>query len=297
MQLKALALLAVTFLASVVDASRQRRPPVKHIMRMRHAYPNSTAPDALKVNGLACESTPTLGPITKHGGPIMSGTVNIYMIWYGKWSTAQKNILQNLATNIGKSPYFNVEKTYGVNGPVVFKGAAPDNYSQGRRLSDASLPKIVSRAITTGKLPADSNGVYFINTDPTVTETGGFCSQYCGFHTHAKIAGKMLKYAFIGNPLSCLAGCAPCNINVSPNGDLGVDAMCSVFAHELMETASDPLGTTWFDGQGFENADKCAYTYGSTSLTTKGAYFNMKIGTLNYLIQQNWKATGGCAKS
>jgi len=296
MQLKALALLTVTLLASVVDAGRARKP-VKHIMRMRHLYPNSTAPDALKSNGLACESTPTLGAITNHGGPIMSGAVNIYLIWYGTWTTAQKNILQTLATNIGKSAYLNVEKTYGVKGPVVFKAAVTDNYSQGKKLTDALLPKIVSNSITKLKLPADANGIYFINTDPTVTETGGFCTQYCGFHTNAKISGKTLKYAFIGNPKSCLAGCAPCNLKASPNGDLGVDAMASVFSHELVEAMSDPLGSAWYDGQGYENADKCAYTYGSTSLTSKGAYYNMNIGGLNYLIQQNWKATGNCAKA
>jgi hypothetical protein len=121
---------------------------------------------------------------------------------------------------------------------------------------------------------------------------------YCGFHHDTNVNGQSIKYAFIGNPTNCMAGCSPCNPRVSPNGDAGVDAMASIFLHELVEAISDPYGTAWFDDQGYENADKCAYTYGTTKTTATGAYYNMQIGSMNYLIQQNWKANGGgCYKS
>jgi len=300
MQIKALVTLAFIALASFVDA---KKPGKKHIMRMKHHYDAIAAlrnDGAVKYSGLACESTPTTGQISNHGGGVMTGTINIYIIWYGSWTTAQKKILTTLATGFGNSSYFNVEKSYGTNGPVTFKAQVTDNYSRGKSLADSDLTTIVSNAITTLGLPADSNGIYFINTDSSVQETSGFCTQYCGFHTNAKISGKTIKYAFIGNPSQssdCLAGCTPCNTGASPNGDAGVDAMASVFSHELVEAASDPLGTTWYDANGYENADKCAYTYGATSRLSSGAYYNMNIGGLNYLIQQNWKATGGCYKS
>ena len=62
----------------------------------------------------------------------------------------------------------------------------------------------------------------------------------------------------IGNPTACIDGCAPPdNQKKSPNGDAGVDAMLSVFAHELTEAVSDPISDidaqrAWQDASGAE---------------------------------------------
>jgi len=40
--------------------------------------------------------------------------------------------------------------------------------------------------------------------------------------------------------------------------------MVSVMAHELEETISDPNLNAWYDSTGAENADKCAWTFGTT---------------------------------
>src|SRR6266550_7467098 len=79
--------------------------------------------------------------ILYHGGPLILGTTNMYYIWYGNWSanTAQV-ILDNLATSIGGSPYFNINTTYyngsnvHVSNSVHFGGEAFDLYSQGTAL-------------------------------------------------------------------------------------------------------------------------------------------------------------------
>jgi hypothetical protein len=75
---------------------------------------------------------------------------------------------------------------------------------------------------------------------------------------------------------------------VSPNGNAGADGMASVLAHELEETATDPDLNAWYDRRGYENADKCAWTLGTTSTLPSGAKNNMTLGPRNYLIQQNW---------
>src|SRR6516165_10781756 len=51
--------------------------------------------------------------IQYHGGPVMLGTKNVYLIWYGNWSgnTAQ-HIVPNLIHNLNGSPYFNINTTY-----------------------------------------------------------------------------------------------------------------------------------------------------------------------------------------
>lgn len=75
--------------------------------------------------------------------------------------------------------------------------------------------------------------------------------------------------------------------------------MASIIAHELEEAVTDPNINAWYQGRFQENADKCAWTFGSTTSLPSGAQYNMTLGNRNYLIQQNWvNALGGyCAKS
>ncbi|HEX7530831.1 MAG TPA: hypothetical protein VF333_06795, partial [Pyrinomonadaceae bacterium] len=77
------------------------------------------------------------------------------------------------------------------------------------------------------------------------------------------------------------------------------DGMASIIAHELEEAVSDPNLNAWYDSRGAENADKCAWTFGTTFTTSNGALANMTMGGRNWLIQRNWvNASGGfCAKS
>lgn len=47
-----------------------------------------------------------------------------------------------------------------------------------------------------------------------------------------------------------------------PDGEPQMHGLVSVFAHELAETASDPLFTGWYnDANGQENADLCAWNF------------------------------------
>jgi prepilin-type N-terminal cleavage/methylation domain-containing protein len=241
--------------------------------------------------------------ISYHGGPVILGTVNVYYIWYGNWSgNSATTILADLAQNIGGSPYFNINTTYydgalnHVSGLVHYGGSTTDNYSHGTSLTDAAIQAVVSSAITANKLPKDTNGVYFVLTSADVNASSGFCTQYCGWHTHGTISGSDIKYAFVGNPDRCPANCS---MQVDPNDNAGADGMASIISHELEEATTDPDLNAWFDSRGFENADKCAWTFGSTYTTSNGSTANMKLGTRDFLIQQNWvNASGGyCAKS
>jgi hypothetical protein len=241
----------------------------------------------------------TSNGIFYHGGPVMVGTKNVYYIWYGNWSgNTATTILTNLAKSIGGSPYFNINTTYSngsgmsVSNAVSYSGSTTDNYSHGTSLSDNAIQAIVSNAITGGKLPLDTNGVYFVLTSSDVNETSGFCTQYCGWHTYGTVSGTNVKYAFIGNPDRCPSACEA--QTTSPNGNAGADGMASIIAHELEETASDPNLNAWYDRRGAENADKCAWTFGATQRAANGSAYNVTLGGSEYLIQQNWvNASGG----
>lgn len=106
-----------------------------------------------------------------------------------------------------------------------------------------------------------------------------------------------IKYSFVGDASRCLGDCAP--QTTSPNKNAGADAMASVIAHEATEAATDPKGDAWYDANGDENADKCAWTFGSSSTLASGAKYNMTLGARKFYIQRNWvNASGGyCSKS
>ena len=142
----------------------------------------------------------------------------------------------------------------------------------------------------------DSNGVYLVLVAANVN-VEGFLTTFCGYHSAFVNRNTVIKYSFIGDPSASLGSCIS-QIAVSPNGNVVADGMASVLAHELVEPISDPLGYSWFDDAGFENADKCAWTYGAAVKAADGSFSNMTIGGRKYLIQQNVAAnTNVCVSS
>jgi hypothetical protein len=241
--------------------------------------------------------------ISYHGGPVMTGTVPVYYIWYGNWSgNSATTLLPKLVGDLSGSGYEHINTTYSVNGMTVsgtmtLAGQTNDNYSRGTALSDADIQTIVqSHCADFGG--CNANSLYFVLTTADVNETSGFCTQYCGWHNNMTISGANIKYAFVGNADRCPSACAA--QTTSPNGNAGADAMASIIAHESEEAISDPDGNAWYDTRGYENGDKCAWTFGTESTASNGSKYNFAgaSGT-KWLIQQNWvNANGGyCAMS
>src|SRR5580704_389448 len=50
--------------------------------------------------------------LMSHSGPVMTGTPNIHYIFYGTWTPTQVNLLNNLATYLGGSAYYNILTQY-----------------------------------------------------------------------------------------------------------------------------------------------------------------------------------------
>jgi hypothetical protein len=211
-------------------------------------------------------------------------------------------------SNLGSSSWFNIEKSYYsqnpstgqkvyTTGPLTLGKYITNNYSNGKTLTINTIVNIIYNAMKVGKLPYDSNGIYVLLSSPDVTE-GSFCSQYCGYHSYFTAGTTNYQFSFVGNPAQCPYDCISYNYNTSPNGNIGVDGLASILAHEIVETMSDPLLDAWWDANGEENADKCSWDYGTTSQTSTGAYYNIAVGVKKFLMQQNWNAnTQACALS
>ena len=272
----------------------------KHVMfKIGAGHAKSDPPPAASVG-----ATKRGNGISYHGGPIMLGTTNAYIIWYGNWSgNTTQTIVPDFLGSVGGSAYYNINTTYTdgagrrVTPAVTLAGDTTDNYSLGTTLSDAGVRTVVSSAIASGRLPKDTSGVYFVLTSSDVSESSGFLTQYCGWHTHGTISGADIKYSFVGDPSLLMSACAA--QTTSPNGNAAADAMVSVIAHELEEAATDPDLNAWYDTRGYENADKCAWTFGTTYTVINGSNANVKLGSRDFLIQRNWvNAAGGyCAMS
>ena len=237
--------------------------------------------------------------INYNGGPVMVNTTHAYAIWYGTWTSAKTSIITSFLGSVGGSPYFNINTTYynaantKVRNSVTFAGSTTDNYSQGAsNLSDTAIKTIVANALSSGRLPSDPDGVYFVLTSSDVSKSG-FLTSYCGWHTYATIGSTNIKYAFVGDPSGPNVSSCAGQTTSSPNGDIGADAMVSVVAHELEEAVTDPNLNAWYDNRGYENADKCAWTFGTTYNATNGSKANMNLAGHDYLIQRNWVNAGG----
>ena len=252
-------------------------------------------------------NAPDANGIDYHGGPVMKakGGQKIYILWYGDWdnqSPTGKGIIRDMIKNITGTPYYNINTTYyqdnvvtkNVKNIVRLRGEAYDvAKSMGSALTDTQIRTLISNAITSGKFPADKNGIYFLLTTKDVNATSGFCTAYCGWHTHTSVLSTDIKYSFVGDAARCLNACAA--QSTSPNDNPGVDGMASVIMHEMEEAATDPdLNAWWQTSTGMENADKCAWTFGTTNTAPNGSDYNVQWGPRKFLIQQNWvNANGG----
>lgn len=239
-------------------------------------------------------------PINYHSGaPVMLGQVHAYYIWYGNWQgNSATTILTDFMNNLGGSAHWGINTSYYqiinnvksyVSNSLTLAGQTSVAYPYGTTLSDAQIQSVVADAINSQALPKDASGVYFVLTSADVTASSGFCSSYCGWHSWATIGGADIKYSFVGNADRCLSSCAA--YPTGPNGNAGADAMASIIAHEAEEAVTDPKLNAWYDNKGYENADKCAWTFGTVYNAANGAKANIHLGNRDFLIQRNHNAT------
>lgn len=244
--------------------------------------------------------------ITYHGGKVMTGSVHLYVIWYGAWSGKPAvPLLTDLLRGFAFSTYAGTNATYTdkhkhtASTDVQYTLSTTDSYSKGTTLTDAGVKAVVVNAIHRKARPSDSNGIYLVLTSADVKESSGFGSRYCGWHSRTTFKRKPVRFVFAGDPTTqAPTGCVP-KVTRTPNGDRGADAMASTIVHEIDETLTDPDIDAWYDRWGSENADKCAWTYGYTYRAANGGTANVRLGGHDFLIQQNWVArtTQGCALS
>jgi hypothetical protein len=260
--------------------------------------------------------------ILYHGGPILPVTGVSIIYWatntiYTGGPTPGTNgagsgdgsLVGYFARNLGGSSYFNINTTYfdqvgaghTVQNVVNYNEFWADNTSvppaNGSAVSNATIQAEIVKGFTSGKLTYDPQTIFAVFTFGNTNLGGGFGTSYCAYHGHftwnSPQGAKDVIYA--AQPYVQQFPTACSNNSAAPNGDAAADRVINVFAHEIEEATTDPDLNAWFDAQGAENADKCAWNFGTTYNNGTGLA-NMKIGTKDFLIQMNWinAGNGGC---
>ena len=239
-----------------------------------------------------------------HRERVFSGQPDIYFIWYGNWTgrSADQQVLTDLASTIGNTPYLNIVRLYPdtsgnvASSSVVYGGSVTDNYSHGSTLSDADMEDILYQQFINNALPDDPQGIYVIFSSPDVVASSGQDVSYCAMHRASVVWGAWARFIYVGAPSRSPSHCAP--QLVGPNGTLDGDGMAYLFTAELANVLTDPLLVSWYDRLGLEVADKCAWTFGTTYNAPNGSAANVRLGQRDYLLPQLWvpsKNGGACA--
>ncbi|HTJ07385.1 MAG TPA: hypothetical protein VL624_18735 [Caldimonas sp.] len=212
----------------------------------------------------ASRTRPGSNPLmTYHGGKIMKTATTQAIFWGPSWNNAgfadKINGIDLFYGGHGGSNYAKTSDEYtGSNGQVTATtmhiGHLVDlsTAAGGNRTSVilAEVCKMVSSPDSQG------NGYYAVYSD---VKRGG--AQYCAYHSAGTCNGVPVQFAFFFN-LDGDSGCDP--QDTSGLHSQGLAALANVSAHELAEARTDPASPgAWYDGQGEENGDKCAWTFGA----------------------------------
>jgi serine protease len=167
-------------------------------------------------------------------------------------------------------------------------------------LSGLELAQEAQRAVAHFNV-TDLDNSQFVIAQPQNYDEAGFNggAGYCAWHDYTQpqyYPGVEAGISFTNMPyvLNMGYGCGQDFVNPSPQGDL--DGVTIVLGHEVEETVTDPgaedyingveLGG-WFDWQGWENGDKCAWV--GDGLTMPGSPYDLTGNDgQQYAVQDLW---------
>jgi len=246
-------------------------------------------------NGSPCD-------INYSGGPVLEKAPTVYVVWYGNWSTKDKGIIDYYFAHLGGSTQNKINTTYSDSSNKFVPNAVNhsaandyhDNYSLGHRINDSGIQQVIANAINAGHLPNDTNGIYFVLTYKDVTDSDGFCSQFCGYHSPSTsiVSGETIKYSMVGDPDQCPSACETSVVlgdTGSPNNDPGADGTTAIMWHEFSESVSDPeagINTAWVGNFCGESGDCCAWLFGTVRTDSHGHKYTNTIGSKHYVMQE-----------
>jgi hypothetical protein len=219
-----------------------------------------------------------------HKGGVLATTTITAIFWGPSWADhafARDKIsgLGSFYGGLGGSSYAATNTEYsGSNGAVTTSVAYGGSVLELSSTGFSSPPSAgaVLAEVCTVVPTAASNGYYPVYTDIPRGNAG-----YCAWHSYGMCPnGVTVQFAFFfaldGDP-----GCDPGDTATSHSQ--GLAALANVSGHEYSEAVTDPQSGGWYDAQGEENGDKCAWAWPSGS----PPYVTFTNGS-KWKIQGNW---------
>ncbi|KAJ0026199.1 hypothetical protein Pint_08365 [Pistacia integerrima] len=251
-----------------------------------------------------------------HNGPLLKGNVTVNLVWYGKFSPAQRSIIVDFLNSFSSakaprpsvSSWWQTTETYkgGRRSLAVGNQVLDEKYSLGKLLKTEQLIALSSKA------GIKNNAVNVLLTSADVA-VDGFCMSRCGTHGSGQNKKSKFAYAWVGNSMSqCPGQCAwPFHQPiygpqtpplVAPNGDVGVDGMIINLATVLAGTVTNPFNNGYFQGPAdapLEAVSACTGIFGKGAYPgypgevlvekTSGASYNaIGINGRKYLLPAMW---------
>jgi hypothetical protein len=266
----------------------------------------------------SCVSSSTFAYHT--GATVLStGNINLYHIYWGDFSSSSslqmKELVDFFAAHLGGSSWYNIMTAYYQiagnvqtqmsNALTFVSSISVSTTTIAGVLSDTLVVATITNLIASKQLPLDPSAIYTLifrgdTSYPGWAGTGGSQAQWCGYHGSFIYQPNNVKIFFsvMGDtgtapfPGSCQA-----IKSNTVNGNVGADSLVSVYAHEVVEAASNGNGAWSYTCygcifEGYENGDMCAWNFGTLLPGSSNA--NVIIGGMNWLIQQNFVPNVGC---
>jgi len=221
--------------------------------------------------------------LSYHGGPVQTATTVKAIFWGTSWASDTSDKVGGIDTFYGgltaSSDYGKTDSEYTngsnvhVNPVSTYTGHVLD--SSALTFSGAPSTSVIANEVV--KAIGVSNlvpGGYY----PVYVDSARGNAGYCAWHSAATTTQGHIEFQFgFFFKLDGDHGCDP--NDTSGLHSQGLAALANVSGHEYSEMVTDPQLNAWYDQQGNENSDKCAWTFNGLETLAGGT---------QWLIQGNW---------
>ncbi|KAJ3197064.1 hypothetical protein HK101_006249 [Irineochytrium annulatum] len=238
----------------------------------------------------------TMDPLRYSGGYLMTSQVDVYLIWYGKWTAKRMASAKAFINDMSSHSYWGVVKQYGVVGSLGVAGVYEDpHYMQGININGIyggtynTSGDIINYAVKTGKIAQQPFAMYAVMMDTAASSVelcieGGCQQHYLNWFEDGS------TYQLIDAPSVAVCSCSSgLPDSLSPSGDAAMDDTLSGLIHEIIETVTDYDNYYgWLDLENNEIMDKCYADYGPTFQNASIVY-NLDLPVAGkFFIQSIW---------
>ncbi|MFL5626141.1 MAG: hypothetical protein ACJ788_11165 [Ktedonobacteraceae bacterium] len=239
-----------------------------------------------------------------HGGPVMANTARVYAIFWeppgSVVSSTYNSLILRYFHDIGGSGLYHNNRQYrdaSSHRPkkAVLAHSWVDTAAYPSAiLLDRDVQREVTHAQQVNGWTSSIDHVFFVFTakGENICIDSQTCSfqVFCAYHNFFGINTIYAAMPYAGTSLS---GCGIPD-GTSPNDDIDADSEINITSHEQIEAATDPLLNAWYDAQGAEIGDKCAWTFGDVD--SGGS--NIQRNDNSYIVQEEWdNKQQGCVLS